>query len=420
MTDNDQNQTDLEPPAWRPGHIWFREWLPAACPWGREDLLDPVPATAQGKLGIVLAEPAEIDGVRHGTGEIIEASGEAEFMRLVARFAGHSAFFFPWYDRLVPGTLLIPYARPPDPAGYRSGMIRRFLRALAVAIGLGFIAYSFEGLRLFGLVLATMYGLHPMIGALIGIFEGTRRRTVAEWNRGLVNEVFFNRWIEAGKSRLLAAGMVVLVLLFLGQSGVGTRASIEAAALVKEKVRTEGEWWRLITAGLMHGSLIHILFNGMALASVGKFITRLVHPPLLAFVFLTSVVTGSLASLHFGQAGASVGASGGILGCFGFLFMLTGKFQEELPAFLRASLLQSIIVVAIFGWLGSGFIDNAAHGGGFAGGVVLASLMDRHLRLGGGDPGPLLRWISRLSIVVLALAAVKVAWALWTLSAAGR
>lgn len=418
MTGDERRQENPDPPSWPPGEIWFRKWIPDERPWGREDLLAAVPHAARGKLGAIVGEPVEIDGTRHGTGEIVTAAGEAEFNRLVMSCAAHSAFFFPSYDRLVPGSLLFPHVRPPDPERLRSGALGRFLKSLAIAIGLGWLAHSMEAMRMIGLMLAAIYGLHPMVGALIEGLEAGKNRTLEQWNRRLVNEVFFVRWIDAGKSRLPAVGMIVLVLLFLGQLAVGMRPSIAAAALVKERVLAGGEWWRLVTPGLMHCGLLHIIFNGMALAGVGKFITRLVYPPLLAFIFLASVITGSLASLYFGAAAASVGASGGILGCFGFLLMLTGKFQDELPGFLRANLLQSIIVVAIFGWLGSGFIDNAAHAGGFAGGVLIAAAMDRFLKLGGGTTGPITRALSGISMVVLALAAAKVAWELWTLHAA--
>ena len=400
-------------PVWRPGEIWFQQWIPKDRPWGKEELLVQVPDEARGKLGVLLGEPAEFDGTRHATGDIVEATDEKRFAGMVPRLPDGSAVFFPWYDRLVPRDLLAPHHQPPDLATYRATLRHRLLKSLALTLGLVLAAYSIDGFFLYGLLLATMYGLQPMIGSALGLLERVERRTTDDWNRQLVNEVFFTRWIDTGKSRLLVTSLLVLVLIFLGQLAVGLRPSIGAAALVKEKVRYGGEWWRLVTPGLMHGSILHILFNGMALASVGKFITRLVYPPLLALVFLFSVVTGSLASLYFGQAAASVGASGGILGCFGFLLVLTGKFQDELPGFLRAGLLQSVIVVAIFGWLGSGFIDNAAHGGGFAGGILLAMAMDRFFRLGEQRAGPITRLLSWTALVVLALAALKVAWELW-------
>lgn len=414
----DNTKTNLpEQPLWRPGEIWFQKLIPRDRPWGKEELLFPVPKEARGKLGVLLGEPAEFDGKRHATGDIVEAADDAQLARMIAHLPDRSAAFFPWYDRLVPGPLLLPHSQTPDLATHRYGLQRLLFRGIAAMLIISIATLTSKGFRFYGLILVTIYGLHPIIGACIGLLERLERRTVEDWNRHLVNEVFFARWIGVGKSRLLVAGVLVLVLLFLGQIAVGLRPSIRAAALVKESIRSGGEWWRLVTPGLMHGGFIHILMNAMALASVGKFLTRLVYPPVLAFVFLVSVVTGCLASLSFGQAAASVGASGGILGCFGFLLVLTGKFRDELPASLRASLLQSVVVVAIFGWLGSGFIDNAGHAGGFAGGILLAIFMKRSLQIGGETVGPITRMISWASIGLLALAALKVSWELWKIHA---
>lgn len=141
--------------------------------------------------------------------------------------------------------------------------------------------------------------------------------------------------------------------------------------------------------------------------------TALVSPALLGLVFLTTVVTGSLASLYLGSPGSSVGASGGILGCLGFLLVVTSRFREVLPGFLRVSLIQSTIVVTIFGLLGSQFIDNAAHAGGFLGGIALGLVMTPVLSLAPEKTGLILRVLSGLSLTILALGVGKIASELW-------
>jgi len=143
----------------------------------------------------------------------------------------------------------------------------------------------------------------------------------------------------------------------------------------------------------------------------------LVSPAFLSFVFLFTVVTGSLASLWLGSGVPSVGASGGILGCLGFLLVVTQKFKKELPGYLQASLIQSTLVVAIFGALGSQFIDNAAHAGGLLGGIVLGVLFHPWMRLAPTSTRPLIRLISWISLVVLVGGVVKIAMELGKLAA---
>ena len=64
----------------------------------------------------------------------------------------------------------------------------------------------------------------------------------------------------------------------------------------------------------------------------------------------------------------SAGASGALFGLVGVLFVFGIKFRHELPeGFKRAfgtGLLPMIIINLFIGYLGRGFIDNAAHLGG--------------------------------------------------------
>jgi membrane associated rhomboid family serine protease len=89
--------------------------------------------------------------------------------------------------------------------------------------------------------------------------------------------------------------------------------------------------------------------------------------------------------------------------------VITVKFKKVIPGYLQASLIQATIVVAIFGALGSAFIDNAAHAGGFLGGVGLGVLFYPRMRLAPTSTRPVFRVLSWLSILVLLAGAGKIA-----------
>ena len=405
--------------SWRPGEVWFRGWIPRELPWGREDLLEEVPAEARGSYGVKAGRAVTLDGQRYGDGELVIVETRSDFERLLPGIGTATDLVFPWYDRLVPAGLVAPHARRIELAAYRAEFQGRFFKALLITAGLVGAGFYFPEFRMLALLMATMYGLFPLVEAGMAWLRRVDRFSVEDLNRRMVNFEFFRRWLGTRRSRLLTVGVVVLVLVFVGQMLAGLPGSIDAAALVKERVTRDGEWWRLVTTGLMHGSVIHILFNGMALYSLGRVIISLVSPSLLGFVFLFTVVTGSLASLYLGPGQASVGASGGILGCLGFLLVVTGRFRDVLPGFLRASLIQSTIVVSIFGLLGSSFIDNAAHGGGFVGGVVLGMAMSPWMRLAPTTTRPVVRILSVISLAILVLGVVKIGWELWRASGVG-
>jgi hypothetical protein len=73
----------------------------------------------------------------------------------------------------------------------------------------------------------------------------------------------------------------------------------------------------------------------------------------------------------------SAGASGALFGLVGVLFVFGIKFRRELPeGFKRAfgtGMLPIIIINLFIGYVGRGFIDNAAHLGGLISGAALAT-----------------------------------------------
>jgi membrane associated rhomboid family serine protease len=404
---------------WQSEPVWFRDLIPAHVPWGDEALLDPVPAEAAGSFGLKAAADQEIDGQRYRGGEFILVDSFADLLRLLERFPAVSDLIVPWYGRLIPAAWIEPHRQTVDLASYRAEFGGRFVRSLLLTTGLVAAGFMFPDFRVLALLFATLYGLSPLVESGLAWLRRVDRFSVLELNRRLVNFELFRRWILRKRSRLLQAGLACLIAVFAGQMWVGIDPSIEAAALLKGAVLADGEWWRTVTTGLMHGSLLHIVFNGMALYSLGRVIVALVSPPLLSFVFLFTVVTGSLASLYLGPAPASVGASGGILGCLGFLLVITFKFRGVLPGFLQTNLIQSTLVVAIFGALGASFIDNAAHAGGLAGGVLLGLISWPWIRLAPTTVKPGVRILSVASIGVLGAGLGKIAMDLWKLAPIG-
>ena len=398
---------------WPKGEVWFRSLIPGELPWGSEAVLEDVPASAAGAYGAKVGAYTRIDGERYEPGQVVVVESESDFRRLFPSLGGATELIFPWYEKLVPASLIAPHQQRIDLAGYRTDARRRFLKALILSVGLVAVAYFIPDLMMLALLGAMIYGLHPLVESGMAWLRRVDLLSVDDLNRRMVSFEFFRRWIMNRPTHWIKVGLGILIAVFVAQVAVGPDSSIEAAALVKSRVIDGGEWWRIVTSGLMHGSVLHILFNGMALYSLGRVLVALVSPSLLSFVFLFTVVTGSLASLWVGPGQASVGASGGILGCLGFLLVVTLKFKASLPGYLRANLIQSTLVVSIFGLLGNQFIDNAAHGGGLLGGLVLGLLFFPWLKLAPETTPPFLRGLSWLSLAILMGGVAKIGLELW-------
>jgi len=78
-----------------------------------------------------------------------------------------------------------------------------------------------------------------------------------------------------------------------------------------------GEWWRLFTVVLLHGSLTHILFNMWALWVLGPQVERGVGTWPFVSLYLAAAGVGGAVFFYLGNQGAAVGASGAIFGLFG-------------------------------------------------------------------------------------------------------
>lgn len=153
-----------------------------------------------------------------------------------------------------------------------------------------------------------------------------------------------------------------------------------------------GQWWRFVTPVFIHVNLPHILVNMWSLWVVGPYVEKLYGSARFVFFWVLTGVCGVVASyltvrpdmqvssigrfLFKSMDNPSAGASGALFGMVGVLFVFGIKFRRELPeGFKRAfgtGLLPMIMMNLFIGYLGRGFIDNAAHLGGFFSGALAA------------------------------------------------
>jgi membrane associated rhomboid family serine protease len=157
-------------------------------------------------------------------------------------------------------------------------------------------------------------------------------------------------------------------------------------------IRDNQEWWRFVTPVFIHVSLPHLLINMYSLWMVGPYVEKLYGSAKFVVFWVAAGIAGVVASyltvrpaMHVSSVGRflfkavdtpSAGASGALFGLVGVLFVFGIKFRHELPeGFKRAfgtGLLPMIALNLFIGYLGRGFIDNAAHLGGLAAGALLA------------------------------------------------
>jgi rhomboid protease GluP len=194
-------------------------------------------------------------------------------------------------------------------------------------------------------------------------------------------------------------------------------------AKLNSAISAEHQYWRFVTPVFIHVNLVHLLVNMYGLWMIGPYVEKLYGSAKFVVFWVLTGVAGVVASyltvrpdLHFGSVGGflfkgtdtpSAGASGALFGLVGVLFVFGIKFRHELPeGFKRAfgtGLLPMIMINLFIGYVGRGFIDNAAHLGGFVSGAALA-LMVGYKRPGAHGPGPIIWHVLQVSALLLVAA----------------
>lgn len=243
---------------------------------------------------------------------------------------------------------------------------------------LGFIPVGHSKFSPIALLPALFLGVMPIIQGCHGLWK--LRSYSPEVMAGESDTVRYAAWVATRKVIFTNALLVCLGAVWIAQLSNGLGHSVDDAGLVKDAV-WHGQVWRLLTCAMLHGSWMHIFFNGTALVQLGRTVEVLTHRAHLAIVFLISALAGSLCSLVFLPRLTSVGASGGLMGLIGFLAVLGYYHKHSLPPGFLRSIILSIVLIAAIGLFAHQFIDNAAHAGGLLAGIALGRVLINRTQL---------------------------------------
>ncbi len=145
-----------------------------------------------------------------------------------------------------------------------------------------------------------------------------------------------------------------------------------------------GRWWTVLSAGWLHGGLLHVVFNMLWVRQLAPATAELYGPGRTVILYTVAGVSGfalsSLAGAFMGWmplpmlrgAQFTVGASAPI---FGLLGALVYYGRRSGSSAIRSQAVGYAIMLGVFGLIMPG-IDNYGHAGGFVGGYLAGRVMD--------------------------------------------
>ena len=174
-----------------------------------------------------------------------------------------------------------------------------------------------------------------------------------------------NRFIPSQKNTQVTKFLSIsLLVVYVFQFLLGD-VLIANFALFAPSV-TNGQWWLLITAGFLHGSIIHLLFNVYILWVLGSQLENIVGKTKFIIIYFGSLLGGSLVSYLFSPFGSySIGASGAIFGLMGAMLVVGRKRNLDI-----SQITTLVVINVVIGFVLSG-IDWRAHLGGLAAGAFI-------------------------------------------------
>ena len=240
-------------------------------------------------------------------------------------------------------------------------------------------------------------------GSLVGVNDDRcytcGRRNPGLWGyapllRAFANSATFVDLIVYGCSILYVATLLVTVALGGSILGGGSLLNILAPHWIVERafgssgtlpVFGNGMWWTLLSAGWLHGSILHILFNMMWVRQLGPLVGDIYGAARMIVIYTLAGIAGfllsSVAGLYLAHAPMplragtlTLGASANIFGLFGALVHYGRRGGSSL---VGGQAMQYAVIIFVYGLImPGGGIDNYAHAGGFIGGYLASLWLD--------------------------------------------
>jgi membrane associated rhomboid family serine protease len=187
-----------------------------------------------------------------------------------------------------------------------------------------------------------------------------------------------------GTGALVTKSLIALnVLVFLANLAQGSGFSQTSGSIFEKGALfiaspfypgglADGEWWRLLSAAFLHGSIIHLAMNMFVLWFVGAPVEQAIGRGRFLALYVVSGLAGSAGALLFSPGAVTVGASGAIFGILGAALVL-----EWQRSYVLGGSALGLIVVNLVITFAIPNISVGGHLGGLVGGALCMFALSR-------------------------------------------
>jgi len=140
-----------------------------------------------------------------------------------------------------------------------------------------------------------------------------------------------------------------------------------------------GEWWRVVTGGFLHASLIHLGMNMLVLWLLGSQLEPLLGRARFAALYIACLVGGAFGVLLVSPTSPTIGASGAVFGLMGAAVMA----QRRAGIDVWRNGIGGLVLVNLLFTFAVPNISIGGHIGGLVAGVAIGALvfaLDRAVR----------------------------------------
>lgn len=153
---------------------------------------------------------------------------------------------------------------------------------------------------------------------------------------------------------------------------------LEMGAVSWQEVIFNHQYYRIISSMFLHNGLDHIFNNMLVLFFVGSYLEQNIGKKWFLAVYFFSGILAACTSIVYNMIQhvvvTSVGASGAIFGLMGALLTVV-LLKRNRGTNMNVRRLFFAIFFSLYGGFSSQGVDNAAHVGGFIGGILITAIL---------------------------------------------